>query len=74
MNRVFSPLFNISYRTRGGFNVSISKEEFSNMCVDIYTPKAINKIRSEKEFSKGSSTPEEGQLSIFSMIGDDEDE
>ena len=74
VNRVFSPLFNISYRTRGGFNVSISKEEFSNMCMDIYTPKAINKIRSERGSVKKSTSVEEGQLSIFSMIGDGEDE
>ena len=64
INRIFSPLFNISYRTRGGFNVSIEKEEFSKMCEGIFTPSAVGKVL-------GTKTEESvKQLSLFGEIGD----
>lgn len=44
INRIFAPLFNISYRTRGGFNVSIEKNEFAKMCQGIFTPSAVGKV------------------------------
>ena len=73
VNRVFSPLFNISYRTRGGFNVSILKDEFPNMCYDIFTPKAIEKVRSEKAESKKEELDNSAQLTFFSLLEDNDD-
>ena len=64
INRIFSPLFNISYRTRGGFNVSIEKEEFAKMCEGVFTPSAVGKVL-------GTKTEESvKQLSLFGEIGD----
>ena len=64
INRIFSPLFNISYRTRGGFNVSIEKDEFAKMCEGIFTPSAVGKVL-------GTKTEEPvKQLSLFGEIGD----
>lgn len=64
INRIFSPLFNISYRTRGGFNVSIEKDEFAKMCEGIFTPSAAGKVL--------KTEPKESikQLSLFGEIGD----
>ena len=64
INRIFSPLFNISYRTRGGFNISIDKDDFSNMCSDIYSPKAIERIRSKKRKTASDNT---SQLTLFNQ-------
>lgn len=73
VNRVFSPLFNISYRTRGGFNVSILKDELPNMCYDIYTPKAIEKVRAEKGEKKKDILNDGAQLTLFSEWEDNDD-
>ena len=67
INRIFSPLFNISYRTRGGFNVSIEKNEFAKMCEGVYTPVAVSKVLGSK---KGDSVK---QMSFFDENGDDAD-
>lgn len=64
IDRIFSPLFNISYRTRGGFNVSIEKEEFSKMCEGIFTPSAVGKVLGTKKEESAE------QLSLFGEIGD----
>lgn len=72
VNRVFSPLFNISYRTRGGFNVSILKDEFPIMCYDIYTPKAIEKVRTEKGDQKKKTIDIGAQLTFFSELEDND--
>lgn len=64
INRIFSPLFNISYRTRGGFNVSITKDEFAYMCKSIYTPAAVEKALAPKVDTSAK------QLSLFGEIGD----
>ena len=72
INRIFSPLFNISYRTRGGFNVSISKDEFTAMCSQhSFSPEALNKIKTQKI---QVNTDENNQIDLFSMIGEDDDE
>lgn len=64
INRIFSPLFNISYRTRGGFNVSIEKDEFAKMCEGIFTPSAVGKVLGTKKEESAK------QLSLFGEIGD----
>lgn len=74
VNRIFAPLFNISYRTRGGFNVAIAKDEFLYMCTDIYTPKAIDKVRNERVAPKEKKRFDNEQLTLFSITGDVDDE
>ncbi len=79
INRVFSPLFNISYRTRGGFNISIDASEFSMMCSEIFTPSMASKILNEStdaahSIKKAKSKIDESQVSLFDTIGDDADE
>lgn len=65
INRIFSPLFNISYRTRGGFNPTIEKSELTYMCEGTFTPSAVNKVLGSKKESANK------QLSLFVEMGDD---
>lgn len=67
INRIFAPLFNISYRTRGGFNVSIEKNEFGKMCEGIFTPIAVSKVLGTRTEAAESAK----QLSLFDKTGDD---
>ena len=55
LNRIYAPIFQISVRTRGGFNVEITKEEFSDL---------IQK-QEEQIIELGESKEEDGQMSIF---------
>lgn len=59
INRAFSPMFNISCRTRGGFNVRFSPEQMSNM---IKTQTTFGMI-DEGDDSK----TEDMQLTLFDM-------
>ena len=44
MNRIFAPIYQFSYRTRGGFNVISNKEEFKNMLFNSENPqKFVNR-------------------------------
>lgn len=67
INRIFAPLFNISYRTRGGFNVAIEKNEFANMCEGTYTPLAVSKMLGAK------TNNSDEQMSLFCENGDEAD-
>lgn len=42
LNKIFAPLFNISYRTRGGVNVILSSEEIQDMILGINRIKKLN--------------------------------
>lgn len=64
VNRIFSPLFNISYRTRGGYNIMIEKNEFSKMCEGTFTPNAVNKLL-------GLKIDTSDQLEFFFNEGED---
>ena len=55
LNRIYAPIFQISVRTRGGFNVEITKEEFSDLI-----QKQEEQIIELEEFKE-----EDGQMSIF---------
>lgn len=64
INRVFVPIFNISYRIRGGFNVVFTEEDVDKMILGIN----VSKINSEKKVKK--TTKEDiyndiSQMSIF---------
>lgn len=72
LNRVFSPLFNTSYRIRGGVNVIFSKEDIDNMICGAHVSKLSvdkNSRRKKAADSETKKTTEEGgtieQLSMF---------
>ena len=67
INRVFSPLFNISYRFRGGFNVFIKPNELSTMCSEICTPPIVCKLLGnvEDQNSFDMISVDEQQPSLF---------
>lgn len=67
INRIFSPLFNISYRTRGGFNVALESKDFSRMCSGTTIPAAVDRIL-KTEVNKVLKTEVNGftkQMSLF---------
>lgn len=66
INRVFSPIFNISYRIRGGVNVVFSAEDIDKMIAG----QKINKLTTAKKKRSSStkilsSSPEMDQMSLF---------
>lgn len=61
LNRSFCPIFNISYRTRGGYNPQFSTEEIEIMLKSLVSIHKIHTKHSEK------STPHFEQLELFSM-------
>ena len=69
INRIFSPIFNISYRTRGGYNVILSTEDICSMVLGRY-PKPKLDIKKDSIRVKGTfSSPE--QMSLFSSLGEE---
>jgi len=64
INRVFVPIFNISYRIRGGFNVVFTEEDVDKMILGIN----VSKINSEKKVKKTTKQDlynDISQMSIF---------
>lgn len=47
INHIFAPIFNISYRIRGGFNPSIAKDDFIKMCEGGFLPSRISKFNEQ---------------------------
>ncbi len=79
INRVFSPIFNISYRIRGGVNVTFSSDEIEKMVLGEKVTKLSNvkkRPTGSKQAKKASAaqkgeTIDNNQLSIFGG-GDDQ--
>jgi len=71
INRAFCPIFGISYRTRGGFNVSFTKDELIYMMTALSREKKINK--SDKKPTQ-SSQDTNVQMSLFDYMEDNNDE
>lgn len=66
LNRVFSPIFNISYRIRGGVNVIFSSEEIDNMINGAHISKLTSDSNpSKKRSTKGTESKQIDQLSFF---------
>ena len=63
LNRIYAPIYQFSYRTRGGFNQIISKEDFNKM---------LNKSTDPKSFVVYVKDPM--QYSMFDNIGGEEDD
>lgn len=72
INKIFYPIFNISYRTRGGVNLTFSKEEIHGMLTSMnYSPIALDNIgKSANKRSKNDKcSKNDGQLSLFDTTG-----
>lgn len=64
LNRIFAPIYQYSYRTRGGFNPVINKEDFNTMLHKSIDPRKY--IKGKKEEFK--------QVSLFDSFEEDEDD
>ena len=66
INKAFCPIFGISYRTRGGFNVEFNAEELEQMIISLGN---INKLSSKTKAKRKKKTSNESQnnnqLSLF---------
>lgn len=69
INRAFCPIFGISYRIRGGFNVEFSSDQISQMMVALITVPKIGKIDNVR--NKTNNTDD--QLTLFDKEGNDND-
>ena len=72
INRVFSPIFNISYRTRGGVNVVLSADDIRSM-MDGHKVKKLDDNTNKKHKTHSTSKPQVStneQLTLFDVIED----
>lgn len=66
MNRMFHPIFNISYRIRGGVNLILDKEDVNKLLhQESYYPKAVTKLLDSQEIKHNVSNKQYEQLSLF---------
>ena len=74
LNKKFAPLFNISYRIRGGVNLRISPDEMHEMLnSDSYLPLNVKKLIAGQEIILLNDTNQQNQqLSFFDLEGEDE--
>lgn len=75
LNRIYAPAFNISYRTRGGYNYIISNNLFDFMASKPNDAKEVLNYREQKPIPDAkTSAKEDGdvgyQLTIFDCIGE----
>ena len=72
INKIFYPIFNISYRTRGGVNPTFSREEIHGMLTSMnYSPISLdNESKPENKHQKTRNNGrDDGQLSLFDIGG-----
>ena len=72
INKIFYPIFNISYRTRGGLNPTFSREEIHGMLTSMnYSPISLdNESKPENKHQKTRNNGrDDGQLSLFDIGG-----
>ena len=72
INRIFTPIFNISYRTRGGVNIVLSADEIKDMISGQYNKSKLSRSSSKRRTSstknvKGMTDCE--QLTLFGIGG-----
>lgn len=66
LNRIYAPIYQYSYRTRGGFNQIINREDFENM---------LRKSIDPRKYVGNSARFEQfGQYDLFHSTGEDEDD
>lgn len=71
INPSLAPYFNISYRTRGGKNISLSSHELTDMTYGIVTSSKLEKPKARKSSTKDNSF-EEKQITLFELEPSDE--
>lgn len=64
LNRIFTPLYNISFRTRGGFNPYFTSEEIEAMCMTHLKIYKIDKDRDKKEVTDQQKSE---QINLFEL-------
>lgn len=69
LNRAYAPIFNISYRTRGGYNVDFTAEEMEQMCESQFM---IYKIDKHREKSNKKEKSEFEQIDLFEWENQDD--
>lgn len=70
INKAFCPIFGISYRIRGGYNVSFTVEELINMMTSLNTEKKLNKSQNQLPLK---TTNDDGQICFFDNTEDNND-
>lgn len=74
INKAFCPIFGISYRTRGGFNVDFKTDELEQMITSLGTISKLSaKTKTTKKSRVSESSHNNNQLSLFDY-GDNQDE
>ena len=69
INKIFNPIFNISYRTRGGFNLPFNNKDIHNMLNEIVTPNIVtNNVTQSSSIQKNKNSNDK-QLSLFDVEG-----
>lgn len=72
INRVFAPIFNISYRTRGGVNIALTADEIEEMIAGQYLKSKLNNASAKKRTSPTKTIkeiPPSDQLTLFDLGG-----
>lgn len=67
-NRIFAPIFNISYRTRGGYNVEFSAEDIKKMISGQYSDSKLSNRSGHRRRNSTKSNQEEicsDQFTLF---------
>lgn len=67
INRAFCPIFGISYRIRGGFNVGFSSSQIKQMMTSLITTPKLGKTQNIEESSNEISNV---QLTLFNIEGE----
>lgn len=69
LNHIFAPIFNISYRIRGGFNPVLSTYLFEQMLFNSLEPKDIENLKKSNQITQNIKTDNTSeQLSLFGGI------
>lgn len=67
INKVFYPIFNISYRTRGGVNPKFDRQQMHDMLIRGDVASNIVGKATERAAKKKAKSDDNGQMSIFDM-------
>ena len=68
MNKMFAPLFNISYRTRGGVNLYLNKNEIQSLLyIDSFYPDSVKKLIHGQDIEQIIASEENKQMSLFDL-------
>ena len=63
LNKIFAPIYQYSYRTRGGYNQILNKSDFEKLLTETVNPQIY--VHNSNKFE---------QYDLFDSVGDDEDD